>query len=453
MPRNPICFGSRKTHSTHTAIEEARPFPAFGLGVLVDSADRRRILGMTTSHRQSTGVVSNAPITIGTSADPPLDRQLPLSDIEVDADLQLRVEAHDPTYIQNLSQLISDGIEIQPVVVYADDDGDSKIRLVDGHARYEAYRTAKRTKIPAKVYSGGKRDALFAACGANATHGKSRTDSDKRRAVETMLSDPEWRKLSQGLIARHCGVTQQLVSKIATKRSSTHNSCESIIKVGADGRKINTERIGRKASRQTLVESSTEPGTTDSNPNKTREDTDSDKSVRSSTDATPKLASVRSAQPPNTTRIPSVFVQAEELAGKLAKLLDHGAMEIERAPLSGETATDCWRVVSPLYEVLVSLRARLNVGTTRINADRGNVKNKPVLAVGSIVQLREKRRTEYEELFSLSSESLKVMKIAPKDVLVQDHGGSLCWIPKYAVEVVVNSNVEVDTSNNEIDEK
>lgn len=55
---------------------------------------------------------------------------------------------------------------------------------------------------------------LWHCLGANAHHGLRRTNTDKRKAVETLLKDGEWAKWSNNKIAKMCGVSQPFVSSL-----------------------------------------------------------------------------------------------------------------------------------------------------------------------------------------------------------------------------------------------
>jgi hypothetical protein len=61
------------------------------------------------------------------------------------------------------------------------------------------------------VRSGSNRDALLYAIRANARDGVPLTAKDRRRAVEELLRDEEWRQWSDRQIARHCGVDHKTV--------------------------------------------------------------------------------------------------------------------------------------------------------------------------------------------------------------------------------------------------
>src|SRR4051794_18625155 len=78
---------------------------------------------------------------------------------------------------------------LSPVTVY--DDGE-RYWLVDGFHRIAAAAILGHDTIACDVRPGTLRDAVAHAVGANAAHGLRRTNDDKRRAVETLLRDPEW---------------------------------------------------------------------------------------------------------------------------------------------------------------------------------------------------------------------------------------------------------------------
>lgn len=116
--------------------------------------------------------------------------------------------------------------------------------LADGFHRVAAAKQAGLADIEAIVHDGGRREALLHAVGANARHGLRRTNADKRRAVEMMLADPEWCARSDNWIAGKCGVSHTFVG---TVRTSTCNGCKCPTVQTADGRVMETAKIGRKA--------------------------------------------------------------------------------------------------------------------------------------------------------------------------------------------------------------
>lgn len=103
--------------------------------------------------------------------------------------------------------------------------------------------------LPCLVHPGTRRDAILYAAAANSDHGLRRTNADKRRAVETLLRDEEWRQWSDHEIARRCEVSQAFVTKV--RAALTDNGYQSPEhRIGADGRTINTAKIGQTQPRR-----------------------------------------------------------------------------------------------------------------------------------------------------------------------------------------------------------
>ncbi len=106
----------------------------------------------------------------------------------------------------------------------------------------------KVKEISADIRKGTQRDAILFSVGSNAEHGLRRSNSDKRRAVETLLNDPEWSKKSARWIADVCHVSQPFVSGIRNHSTSNIISCgvES-----RDGKTRNTTNIGKTKQAET----------------------------------------------------------------------------------------------------------------------------------------------------------------------------------------------------------
>lgn len=84
----------------------------------------------------------------------------------------------------------------------------------DGFHRLFAAVRAKQASITCKLHQGTPRDAFLFGCHANARHGLRRSGKDKRFAVERMLADDEWRKLTQQKLAELAGVTKRYVQQV-----------------------------------------------------------------------------------------------------------------------------------------------------------------------------------------------------------------------------------------------
>lgn len=153
-----------------------------------------------------------------------------IADIRVDGGTQSRA-AIDRGVVADYADAMKDGAAFPPITVFF--DGRS-YWLGDGFHRYEAYAAAQVYDVPADIRQGTQRDAILFSVGANASHGLRRTNDDKRRAVLTLLNDPEWAAWSDREIARACCVTHPFVAKqrsdlsgngyqIAPERTVTRN--------------------------------------------------------------------------------------------------------------------------------------------------------------------------------------------------------------------------------------
>jgi hypothetical protein len=94
------------------------------------------------------------------------------------------------------------------------------------------------------IRRGQRRDALLFSVGANAVHGHRRTNDDKRRAVDIMLSDPEWAKLSDGKIAEHCAVTVRYVGQCRPSLNNSEIPQTRTVTRGGKTYEMNTANIG-----------------------------------------------------------------------------------------------------------------------------------------------------------------------------------------------------------------
>jgi protein gp37 len=126
----------------------------------------------------------------------------------LDADVQPR-ETMASSVIKDYAKLYCEGHTFPPIVVF---QHGIDYWLADGFHRVQAAKEAWLTELPADVQPGTKRDAILFSCSSN-KHGKGRTNDDKRRIIERMLRDEEWRKWSDREIAEHCGVDHKSVAK------------------------------------------------------------------------------------------------------------------------------------------------------------------------------------------------------------------------------------------------
>lgn len=164
-----------------------------------------------------------------------------LDSIIFDSETQPRT-AIVPETVDEYRVSLDGGATLPPVDLFFDG---SQHWIGDGFHRVLAFRAAERSEVPAIVHEGGKREAILHAVGANDAHGMRRTNADKRRSVEIMLRDEEWREWSNVAIAERCKVDQSTVSRIRSEMHPTLEKQKSQPRKGRDGRTTNTANIGK----------------------------------------------------------------------------------------------------------------------------------------------------------------------------------------------------------------
>ena len=121
-----------------------------------------------------------------------LTMKLKLEQIVRDPDVQARITVYENTVLEYIESL--ERGEVFPPVTVFDDNG--TYYLVDGWHRDEAMYRCGRKEIEAEVKMGSRRDAILFSVGVNSNHGLRRSNEDKRKAVMTLLHNPEWVKWS-----------------------------------------------------------------------------------------------------------------------------------------------------------------------------------------------------------------------------------------------------------------
>jgi len=185
-----------------------------------------------------------------------------LDKITVDDSLQVR-EFIDLTTVDSYRVLMKSNGPLGSLDVFS--TGNGKFLLANGWHRLEAAEQLGWKEIDCEVHTGDKRDAQLFAIRANTYHGRHLTREERRRAVRTLLEDPEWFQWSNAKIARHCGLSAPTVAtlrdafineevlKSADSRASLKNSLSDkrtrMDKYG-NVSTINTTNIGRKPKTQ-----------------------------------------------------------------------------------------------------------------------------------------------------------------------------------------------------------
>lgn len=154
-----------------------------------------------------------------------MSKTLNIYALRIDGNTQARVSINQDAVADYAAAMADDNLLPEPIVFF---DG-AEYWLADGFHRYHAHLKNGKAAIIVEVRNGTQRDAVLFSLQANTSHGLRPNNDDKRKAVETMLADPEWSELSDRAIARHCGCSHPWVAslrnpeKAAAKLPSTGN--------------------------------------------------------------------------------------------------------------------------------------------------------------------------------------------------------------------------------------
>src|ERR1039458_6489746 len=135
--------------------------------------------------------------------------KLKISDIRTDGGTQPRA-AIDPDVVAEYASAMQAGAIFPPVIVFHDGP---MHWLADGFQSLNAAVVAGFKEIDSEVRQGTLEDAQWFSYSANATHGMRRTNEDKQRAVKAALAHSKSSGLSDGLIAKHVGVSDRMIAE------------------------------------------------------------------------------------------------------------------------------------------------------------------------------------------------------------------------------------------------
>lgn len=130
--------------------------------------------------------------------------------IRIDGGTQARAALNDQV-VAEYADAIKAGAAFPQVTIFFDG---ADHWLADGFHRYHAYVAAGKVSIPADLRNGTRREAVLFSLRANDQHGLRRSNADKRKAVETLLADDEWKAWSDRKIAEACGVGHPFVAAV-----------------------------------------------------------------------------------------------------------------------------------------------------------------------------------------------------------------------------------------------
>lgn len=169
---------------------------------------------------------------------------LRIDKIDWDTDTQSRI-CVDPEAVADYKRSRQDKVKFPPITVYHDH---GKYYIADGWHRTIVEKELDNEWISAEIVEGDKRDAVLHSCGANSNHGLRRSSADKRKAINTLLADEEWRKWSNREIARKCGVDEKTVRKCRESFRSSADYPQMEVKAVRNGKEftVTTKNIGKK---------------------------------------------------------------------------------------------------------------------------------------------------------------------------------------------------------------
>ena len=183
---------------------------------------------------------------------------LRIDQLRLDGGTQPRAEINR-SILRDYADALSDETIFPPVTVFYDG---AAYWLADGFHRVHAHKYLNWLEVEADVHQGTQRDAVLYSVGANAVHGLRRTNDDKRRAVETLLNDPEWVAWSDREVARRAGVGAPFVASLrpAICNRITDSPMQRTVKRNGTVFTQNTAAIGKRPAPAASVGDDPEAG-------------------------------------------------------------------------------------------------------------------------------------------------------------------------------------------------
>ncbi len=150
----------------------------------------------------------------------PSPSKIQLANIKLDGGTQSRAGINQQV-VDEYAVAWRDGAKFPPVIIFYDGEN---YWLADGFHRCLSAKQASLAEIEADIRQGTRRDAVLHSVGANSNHGLRRTNEDKRRAIQILLGDDEWKQWSDREIARRCGVHHDTVGRIRAELTTTQTT-------------------------------------------------------------------------------------------------------------------------------------------------------------------------------------------------------------------------------------
>ena len=164
-------------------------------------------------------------------------REIPLDDLVLDPDLNLRDRLDDFT----VERYADSWERLPPITVYKVDD---RLLVADGFHRHAAAVMLGKRSIRAEIIEGSFTDALDFVASVNLFHGLPLTRAERRRAVEIKLKlHHDW---SDRRMAEELAVSRELVAKIRRQLIESRQIPNLPGRVGADGKLYTSAGVPRE---------------------------------------------------------------------------------------------------------------------------------------------------------------------------------------------------------------
>jgi ParB-like chromosome segregation protein Spo0J len=142
-------------------------------------------------------------------------KKVNLNDIRIDGGTQGRVVIDQQLVYQYL-ECMKEGDEFPPMSTVFDG---ATHWLVDGFHRYHAFKLLGIKQVEITYKPGTQLEAQVISFGVNSTHGKTRTNEDKRKVVEAALEHELTKDKTEYEIAKICAVSRPFVASIRNPES------------------------------------------------------------------------------------------------------------------------------------------------------------------------------------------------------------------------------------------
>ncbi len=186
-----------------------------------------------------------------------MKKQISLKEIVKSKRLRARVGRLDPDHVEGLAYSYGKGEDVEVPRVW-DIKGLVGFYLTRGFHRVAALEKAGRSRVECEIKTGSFEDALLDAVQGDLGHGLRRSNKDKRRCVELVLSiRADW---SDKVIAEKASVSQDLVAEVRAELPEPEVESKKTppkpgYRLGRDGK----WHPGTQPTRKNKTEPSTEP--------------------------------------------------------------------------------------------------------------------------------------------------------------------------------------------------